>query len=339
MSTVGLPSGAFSSVGSAQLFLFDPGINLTSAREGVEELMAATQSDNTQRAYRYAWGVFVSWCVDAGRESLPASPETLRLFVSWCVRDRRPIYRLETVRALLSAVRSYHLAGRLPSPVDDSVKALVRSAARRLCEKPAGSAALTPVLLRKICSAAVVDGSPGAVRDRAIVLLGFAGAFRRSEVAALAFDDVRFVRKGLEVGLWRTKTDQLGAGRLVGISRGSSDDTCPVRALRAWLRLRGSSPGPLFVRVLSNGTIVDGVGISGDAVNQVVKFWLGVVGVDAGRLTSHSLRVGFVTAAGEEGVSPFVIMKRTGHKTVQMVQHYLRPVDVFSAADPLVNVL
>jgi len=336
MSTVERSFGAFS-VGSQQLLLFDLGIDLARAREGVDDLMSAAQSDNTKKAYAHSWRVFESWCSDAGRDPLPASAETLRLFVSWCLRDRG--YRLETVRTHVSGVKSYHARRRLTSPVDDTVKALVRNASRRLREKPRGAFALTPLLLRRLCSAALADGSPVAVRDRAIILLGFAGAFRRSETASLALDDVRFVRKGLEIRLWKTKTDQAGQGRFVGVSPGDVESTCPVRALRAWLKLRGVVPGPLFLRVRHNGCVVDGLGLSGEAVNQCLKRWLAVVGVDADRLSAHSLRVGFVTAVGECGVSPLVIMKRTGHKTVQMVERYLRPVEVFSAGNPLAGVL
>lgn len=337
MSTVGLLSGAYSAVESEQLLLFDLGINLTRAREGVEDLMSAAQSDNTKKAYKYSWKIFAAWCVNAGREALPATPETLRLFVSWCVHDRG--YRLETVRTHLSAVKNHHLRRRVASPVDDSVKALLRNAARRLCEKPAGASALTPALLRRLCAAAVADGSPIAVRDRAMILLSFAGGFRRSEVAALSFCDVAFVRKGLQVALWKTKTDQRGQGRMVGLSPGDLDDTCPVRALRAWLKVRGTGAGPLFVRLRCNGAVVHDEALSGEAVNQVLKRWLGVVGVESVGLSAHSLRVGCVTAAGELGVSPFLIMKRTGHKTLAMVQHYLRPVEVFSSGNPLEGVL
>ena len=334
MSTVARPfDGVFC---SDQLWLFDPGIDLAAAREGVDDLMSAAQSENTKKAYAHSWRVFGSWCEDAGRAPLPATPETLRLFVSWCLRSRG--YRLETVRTHLAAVKDRHLRRRLACPVDESVRVLMRSAARRLRERPAGAAALEPDLLRRLCVACLADGSAVALRDRAILLLGFAGAFRRSEVAAMSLDDVRFVPKGLEVALWRTKTDQEGGGRFVGLFRGDLEATCPVRALRAWLRLRGSAPGPLFLRVGHTG-VVGTCGLSGEAVNKSLKRWLRVLGVDDAGLSAHSLRAGFVTAAGVRGASALAIMKRTGHKTVQMVQRYLRPVEVFAGGNPLADVL
>jgi len=335
MSTVKRPPEARNV--ESQLWLFDPGIDLTFAREAVEDLMSATQAENTKKAYAHSWSVFSSWCVDAGRDALPANPETLRLFIGWCLREKA--YRLETVRTHLSGVKNYHLRRRFPSPVDDSVRALIRSAARRLREKPGGKAALTPECLRKICEAMVQDGSAIAVRDRALLLLAFAGAFRRSELSGLQFRDIRIGRRGVEVLLWATKTDQEGLGCPVGIAHGEREATCPVRALRAWLRLRGEGDGPLFRRVYASGRVADDGGLSGEGVNEAVKRWLAVVGVDARDLSAHSCRIGFVTAAGDAGTSHLAIMRTTRHRNIKTVLRYLRPVEAFGAANPLAGVL
>jgi len=298
--------------------------------------MAASQAENTKRAYEHSWNVFTEWCIGAGKNPMPASPETARLFVSWCLSAKK--YRLETVRTHLSGIKSRHLKRREPSPIDDSVRALVKSAARRLREKPGGKLALTPQQLRKICEATAQEGTALAIRDRALLLVGFAGAFRRSDLSALHIQDVRFVKEGVAVSIWKTKTDQTGQGRLIGIPPGEANVTCPVGALKAWIQLRGETPGRLFKRVYPSGRVAEKGGITGESVNETIKRWLSKIGVDGADFGAHSLRAGFVTAAGDAGASHITIMRRTGHRSVQTVMRYLRPTQAF-ASNPLAGVL
>jgi integrase len=323
-------------VRAEQLWLFEEtGIDIGSCRLAEEDLMGSLQAVNTRKAYAHSWAVFGEFCAGAGRDACPASPETVRLFVSWCLSHKR--YRLETVRTHLSGIKSQHRRRRHPVPVDDSVRALLRAAARRLREKPAGKLALSPEQLRTICKAMAADGSPLAVRDRALLLWGFAGGFRRSELSGFELDDLHARDKGYAVDVWKTKTDQEAKGRVVGVPYGTNALTCPVRALNAWLGLRGHDAGPLFRRVHASGRVLKGR-LSGEGVNEALKRWLDRVGIAAGDFGAHSLRAGMVTAAGDAGASPLVIMRRTGHKSVAMVERYFRSREAF-AVDPLAGVL
>jgi integrase len=156
--------------------------------------------------------------------------------------------RLETLHVRMNTIAHYHREGNHPTPVDDSVRAYLSYARRERKEEPRGRAALTYDHLRRIALDFLSSESPIAIRDRAMILLGFASGWRRSELVSLRLSDISFVPKGVELWLRFSKTDQAGEGRIVGIEAGRKSLTCPVRALRSWLNVRGSWEGPLFVR-------------------------------------------------------------------------------------------
>ena len=165
-------------------------------------------------------------------------------------------------------------------------------------------------------------------RDRALLLVGFAGAFRRSEIVALNVEDIAFSTDGATVTLRRSKTDQDGAGRKVGIPYGSNPATCPVRALQAWLAASGITEGPLFRWIRKAGRMQHGR-LSGSAVAEIVKRHAGTAGLDTSKYAGHSLRAGLVTAAAIAGSSDRAIMKQSGHRSSAMVQRYIRDASLF----------
>jgi integrase len=181
------------------------------------------------------------------------------------------------------------------------------------------------------------EGALGA-RDRALLLLGFASSLRRSELAALQVSDVEEVRQGLVVRLARSKTDQTGAGRELGVHRGSHGVTCPVRALVRWLVERGRWPGPLFCTVDSRRGAVLHRAMTGASIATAIKAACVRAGLDPSRYAGHSLRAGCATAASANGASELAIMGRTGHRSVAMVGRYVRHGSLF-AVDPLEGVL
>jgi integrase len=168
-----------------------------------------------------------------------------------------------------------------------------------------------------------------AARDKALLLVGFAGAFRRSELVALRVEDIMPHAHGLELLIRRSKTDQDGQGRTVFIPLARSAERCPVQALRHWLELAGIGEGPLF-RPLNRHDQLVGVGLAltSQSVALVVKNAVrSAKGMDAARLVSaHSLRAGFVTEAAVVGMQNSAIMGQTGHKSLEMLMRYVRPV-------------
>jgi integrase len=164
-------------------------------------------------------------------------------------------------------------------------------------------------------------------RDRALLLIGFAGAFRRSELVSLDVEDLAFEREGVVVTLRRSKTDPVGQGRKIGIPLGSGK-TCPVRALERWMEAAGIEEGPLF-RPVTRHSHVEDCRLSDKAVALIVKRWAQAVGLDPALYAGHSLRSGLATSAARNGASERSIMNQTGHRSVQMVRRYIREGTVF----------
>jgi integrase len=177
----------------------------------------------------------------------------------------------------------------------------------------------------------MVEGAgPGLIglRDRALVLLGFAGAFRRSELVGLDIEDCSFGSDGLTVALRRSKTDQDGMGRKVGIPYGAVPDTCPVRVLQAWIAQAGLGAGPLFRAITRHGGVRERR-MAGLAVARIVKKLALRAGLDPAKYAGHSLRAGHATSAAIAGASERSIMNQTGHRSVQMVRRYIRDGSLF----------
>lgn len=297
--------------------------------------MGASKAANTLRAYASSWKQFERWCREAARASLPASPDTVEDFASWSINER---CRLNTVFSRVTAIAHYHQEAGWPSPVDESVRKFLSNARRDLKERPGGKAALTPAQLRKLAKR-LSSGNPVAIRDCAMILLGFAAGWRRTEVVGLDLSDVKFVREGMTLWLRASKTDQTGEGRLVVIQRGKRALTCPVLALRKWLKIRGTWEGPLFVRFSPDRRVTrQGLRGRGYALYNALKRVLAEIGEDPRNFGAHSLRAGMITASAENGATETAIMLRTGHKSSQSLRRYIRPAQGFRL-NPLKGVL
>jgi integrase len=165
------------------------------------------------------------------------------------------------------------------------------------------------------------------VRDRALLLLGFAGGFRRSELIGLNFGDVVLVRQGLEVTLRRSKTDQNGVGRKIGIPHGRGR-WCPVVALEQWHAASSITEGPVFRPVDRHGRV--GLNrLSGEGVCLVVRERVHAAGIDPGDYSGHSLRAGLATSAAQAGVSTWKIRQQTGHASDAMLARHIRDGELF----------
>jgi integrase len=178
---------------------------------------------------------------------------------------------------------------------------------------------------------AMVGHLPGSLlgtRDRALILLGYAGAMRRSELVGLDVADLEEADDGLVVLIRRSKTDQAGAGRRIGIPSGEHAGTCPVAAVRAWLEAARLEAGPLFRPVSRHGRVLP-TRLSGRAVAEVVKRSLRAAGRPAGRYAGHSLRAGFITQAAMAGVGERAIQDQSGHRSLAVLRRYIRDGTLF----------
>jgi integrase len=176
----------------------------------------------------------------------------------------------------------------------------------------------------------MVQGLRGdkGIRDRSLLLLGFAGAFRRSELVSLDVSDLEFVDRGLLVNLRRSKTDQEGEGRKIAIpfARGA---VCPVRALRDWLEIGGITHGPIFRPINRHGNI-SGERLTAHAVATIVKERAAALGLNPARYAGHSLRAGLITSAAAIGVSVWKIKAQSGHRSDAILSRYIRDADLFT---------
>jgi integrase len=192
---------------------------------------------------------------------------------------------------------------------------------RSLGTAQTGKSPLRTVEMRRIV--ATCEDDLLGVRDRALLLIGFAGAFRRSELVALDVADMEFVPEGIVATICRSKTDQEGQGRRVAIPYGSSPATCPVRNLRAWLDAAGITRGAVFVRVDRWDHLIPHR-LSAQGVARVVKRRCLQAGLPTERFAGHSLRAGLATAAAEAGVAERDIMRQTRHRSLAMLRRYIR---------------
>jgi site-specific recombinase XerD len=281
------------------------------------------RAKNTARAYEADWRDFRTWCADHSLESLPALPTTVGVYLA----DLAQRAKVATLSRRLIAITAAHRSARQEldtrhPAIRDTMKGIRRA-------HGAAQVGKTPTLVADIKEMVKDLGEgPKALRDRALLLLGFAGAFRRSELVDLNVADLDLGPDGLAVTLRRSKTDQEGQGRPVGIPYGSNPCTCPVRALKAWLEAAGIISGPVFRRVSKAGLVAD-ARLTDRAVALVVKACAAAAGLDPDKYAGHSLRAGLATSAAAAGASERSIMAQTGHRSVTMVRRYIRSGELF----------
>jgi len=287
------------------------------------EYARRSKAENTLRGYRSDWRDFCGWCDNHGVAPLPASPETVASYIAECAGR----LKVGSIQRRLNAISEAHKAIGINFPTHSAIVANTMKGIRRtLGTAPSQKA---PALTDDI--RAMVDATDGGIigaRDRALVLLGFAGAFRRSELVGLNIEVCLFGKDGLTVTLRRSKTDQDGAGRKVGIPYGANPDTCPVRVLRAWIEQAGIVAGALFRSINRHGRVL-AKRLAPIDVARVVKKLALRAGLDPARYAGHSLRAGHATSAAIAGASERSIMNQTGHRSVQMVRRYIRDGSLF----------
>ena len=290
-----------------------------------EEFALASRSAATKRAYSSDWQIFTAWCFENQQTPLPASPATVAAFLA---AQASAGFRPATLSRRLGAINAAHRLAGHPSPTTSEPVSLVMKGIRRMAGVAQRQARpLVVEDLRRVV-AALPDTLVGR-RDAAVVLLGFAGAFRRSELVALTVEDLEFSDGGVLATVRRSKTDQEGSGREVGIPFGQNG-TCPVAAVRAWLARANIKSGPIFRRIDQHGHIGPNA-LRAGAVAEIVKKATAAVGLDASQFSGHSLRSGLVTSAAQGGASELMIMETTGHRSSQMVRKYVRRANAFKA--------
>jgi integrase len=294
-------------------------INCTSTEPNtVADYVRESLAENTRIAYLSDLAHFETW---GGR--IPATPETIAEYLV----AHADVLSVATLNRRLAALSKVHRSRGFSNPTTvEIVKSTVRGLKRI---KGTAQRQATPLIKEDLFVVLEATGSRlKDVRDRALLLLGFAGGFRRSELIGLNCNDVVPVRQGLEVTLRRSKTDQNGAGRKIGIPHGRGR-WCPVVALEQWLTASGISEGPLF-RPVDRHHRVGFKRLSGEGVCLIVRDRVEAVGLDPKGYSGHSLRAGLATSAAQAGVPTWKIRQQTGHASDAMLARYIRAGELFT---------
>jgi site-specific recombinase XerD len=283
----------------------------------VRAYLAAEKSENTRRAYATDWVDFQAFCEARGEPFLQASPIVVAQYLAHLADAGR---KTATIERRVAAIRYAHKAAGFEPPTGaEGVKAVMRGVRRRLGRRQVRKAPATANLLSDAINR--LPESLQGLRDRALLLVGFAAALRRSELVALNVVDVTARPRGLILHIRQSKTDQVGAGADIPVPNGKL--LKPGAALRAWLEAAGISDGPIFREVDRHGR-VGSAALSDRSVARIVKRAFAAIGANVEDFSGHSLRAGFVTTSLDHGVDVFRIMFITRHAKVDTLKTYDR---------------
>lgn len=283
----------------------------------VDELVHQSIATSTRIAYDSDLRHFTAW-----GGTLPATPQMIASYIA----AHAGVLAVATITRRVATLSKAHQARGEQNPCQ---AALVKATLRGLRRKQGTAQKQAKPLLKNELFAvldAMGDGMKD-LRDRALLLIGFAGGFRRSELVGLDVADIEHVRQGIIITLRHSKTDQEGAGRKIGIPHGRTQH-CPVAAVTAWLEHSAIIQGPVFCPVTRYGHLQP-VRLSGDAVSEVIRERVAAIGINPEGYSGHSLRAGFATSAAQAGVSTLKIRQQTGHASDAMLSRYVRDGELF----------
>ena len=291
----------------------------------------AARAANTVRGYRADWTDFTAWCHTAGHAPLPTDPATLTGYLTHLAARG---LKVGTISRRLSAITFAHTVHDLPDPTANArVLAVWEGIRRTHTTPPAQALPLMPPLLHDVLDACPTtrtshnrDPEPdlAGVRDRALLLVGFVTALRRSELAALDVAHLAEHPRGLVLSIARSKTNQTGGQpELVVVPQGANPQRCPVAALRTWLDAAAITDGPVF-RAVSKGNRALDRRLHPESVNALVRNAIHRSGTDARGYSAHSLRAGFVTHAHLRGATDRAIAHQTRHRSLATLGTYVR---------------
>jgi site-specific recombinase XerD len=281
----------------------------------------AEKSAATRRAYKSDFEIFRIWCEARRTSALPAVLETVAAFLG---AEADSGLLPSTIGRRLAAIRYAHKLAGLQVPTDDErVRATMRGIRRCRGAAPAKKA---PATAEKVMAMAAMGDGIASLRDRALLLFGFASAMRRSELTALDVSDIAETPDGILVTIRHSKTDQEGHGEVIAVPRGTM--ACPVAALKAWLDGAGITKGPMF-RPIAKGGHVQDFRLSDRSIATIIKARATRVGLDPGQYSGHSLRSGFLSSAAARGASIFRMADQSRHKSMDVLRGYVRSEQLF----------
>ena len=286
-----------------------------------------SKANNTLRAYKSDFKDFCIFCSKHGLNSLPTEPKIVSLYLTHLSKNSK----ISTLRRRLVSISMVHkLKGHY---LDTKHPIIVENlmGIRRI--KGSVQKGKKPILINHLKSIINVINEKRIdeikkYRDKSLILIGFGGGFRRSELISIDYEDLEFVSEGLKITIKKSKTDQFGEGMTKGLPCFTNETYCPVFNLKKWLEISKIKSGPIF-RGFSKGLLLKNKRLSDQSVVLLIKEYLNLAGIDNRNFAGHSLRSGFATVAAESGADERSIMAMTGHKNTQMVRRYIRDANLF----------
>jgi len=290
--------------------------------------LQSSKAKNTIRAYKSDFKDFSLFCVQNGFKSLPSEPKVISLYLTHLSTNSSKMSTLK--RRLVSIgvihkVKGHYLDTKHPTIIENLMGIKRRKGSIQKGKKP--------ILINdlKLIIKAIDDESIEEIkklRDKSIVLIGFSGGFRRSEIVSLDIEDLDFVSEGLKITIRKSKTDQFGEGSLKALPYFNNKEYCPVINLKKWIKISKIENGALFRR-FNKGSKLSEKRLTDQSVALLIKEYLKLAGIDNKNYSGHSLRSGFATASAESGADERSIMTMTGHKSTEMVRRYIKEANLF----------
>ena len=301
--------------------------DLKSLHEETLNNLKSSKANNTLRAYKSDFKDFGTFCVKHGLDSLPTEPKIVSLYLTNLSKN----LKMSTLKRRLVSISMVHrLKGHY---LDTKHPIIIENLMGIKRVKGSIQKGKKPILINHLKSIInVIDQQEineiKKSRDKTIVLVGFGGGFRRTELISINHEDLEFVPEGVKITLKRSKTDQFGEGMVKGLPYFSNELYCPVINLKKWLELSNIKSGPIFRRFVK-GSVLTNNRLTDQTVVLIIKNYLNLAGIENKNYSGHSLRSGFATVAAESGADERSIMAMTGHKTTQMVRRYIKEANLF----------
>lgn len=302
----------------------------TPTQENIEALLSeaaeyldASLAPNTRKAYAVDLREFRLWCEAHSAPWMPTEPNTLVAYITALART----HKISSILRRTTAISVAHqFAGHKQNPVRDfKVRQLLEGVKRKKKCAPTQKQPAVTLQIKEMVSE--IPPTLQGARDKALLLLGFAGALRRSELVQIDVEDLALCKEGLVITIKRSKTDQYAFGRKVGVCFGENEATCPVKAVTNWMRESGIDSGALFRPIKWSKTL--STRLSDKAVARLVKRYGAEIGLETSKYSGHSLRAGLVTSAIQAGVDPLDVQRHSGHASLDMLKRYIRDATVF----------
>ena len=291
------------------------------------ENLKSSKANNTLRAYKSDFRDFGAFCTKHGFNSMPTEPKIVSLYLTHLSTSAK----ISTLRRRLVSIgvvhklKGHYLDTKHPVIIENLMGIKRKKGSIQIGKKP-----ILINHLKEIIN--VIDNQKiekiKKLRNRTLILIGFGGGFRRTELISIDYEDLDFVKEGLKITLRRSKTDQFGEGLVKGIPYFTNEKYCPVISLKNWINLSKIKTGPIFRR-FAKGSILTNNRLTDQSVVLIIKDCLKLAGIENKNFSGHSLRSGFATVAAESGADERSIMAMTGHKTTQMVRRYIREANIF----------